>query len=878
MEIQNFSIEQKTEQIIIDHRPSVEWNIYSEKQNVFQKQYELSVKKDKSTIWNSGIVKSQECIGIECGGEYEPFSQYCLELTVWTEDGDQAKRTLEFQTGHFGREWKMNWITDSDELDDDEKKGTTWFQKEIQITKPVQKAYITATALGCYDLYLNKMLVSDSYFAPGYTQYTRRVQYQTYDVTEKVKGQKMLQLETEVSGGWYSGRLGLVLDGNRFGKKRAFALELELMYEDGTSECLVTDGNWKVAESQSRKMASFFDGESFDANEKNQENWKWEDASVLCSVKKTNSRTGVFQFDEKEWQCIPELVEDTGEEVRAYEVIHPEIISQTDQETIFDVGRNLAGVVCITDLNAKAGTELVIRHGEVLDHGKVYTGNLRTAKAELKYKCKEGVQSYEPRFTFMGFRYFSVTTSKPLEIKKESFQVRELYSDMEVTGTFKCSNEMLNQLQKNILTSQKANFMDIPTDCPQRDERCGWTGDITTFASTAMYNMNCYRFLNRWLTDVNILQEDNGKGFAPYIVPDNAMGRKKGGGTWGKNEHTQSSAVWADVAVLLPWCLYQYSGNKQILEKSYDGMKAQVNYVRKILGSGDKDKNYIWKEGLGDWLAPGENIFKNILKSKWISTAYWANSVHIVAKAARILQKEEAVHYEQLYHRICEAFRNKFIRKGHIKKGFQTIYALCICFGILNEEELENTAADLVEDVRKRGNHLSTGFAGTPYLPFALADSGNMNVAYDVLLQETYPSWLYPVKVGATSIWERWDSLKPDGSINSAGDMVSFNHYSYGAVGDFLYRRVCGLEMTEPGYKRFQIAPNPGGDITWARTTHRCPYGKIEVSWKIEEEDNSKWISLDFTVPANTIAEVVLSDGKTKQFGSGIYQMKEKIE
>lgn len=876
MEINRLSIEQKTKQIIMNHCPSVEWNITSEKENVFQKQYELSIKKDKKLIWNSGIVKSQECIGIKCGGEYEPFSQYNLELKVQTEDGDCAESTLDFQTGHMNQPWHMNWITDSGEIDEDTKKGVTCFQKKVKIPKPVKKAFVTASALGCYDLYFNGKLVDDRYFAPGYTQYTRRVQYQTYDVTDQIKEiyNSPLQIHAEVSGGWYSGRLGLVLDGNRFGQKRAFAMELNLLYEDGTSECFWTDENWKTAESKARKGAGFFDGEIYDARESENENWTF--ARILASVNQTNSQTGVFPFDEKEWQCIPELVEDCGEAVRAHEVIHPVIISQSEKETIFDVGRNLAGVVCIHQLKAKSGTRILIRHGEVLDDGKVYTGNLRTAKAELHYTCKEGTQSYEPRFTFMGFRYFSVETTGTAEIKAKNFYVKELYSDMEVTGAFSCSNELLNQLQKNILTSQKANFIDIPTDCPQRDERCGWTGDITTFASTAEYNMNCQRFLERWLADVNILQEDNGKGFAPYVVPDNAMGRKKGGGMWGKDEHTKSSAVWADVAVILPWRLYQASGNKQILEKSYKGMKAQVDFVRKDLGDGDKDKNYIRKEGLGDWLAPGENIIKNVLKAKWISTVYWAHSVQIVSRAAALLGKnEESAYYEKLFQRICEAFRNKFVRHGHIKKGFQTIYALCICFGILKEEELTNAAEDLVKDIRKRENHLSTGFAGTPYLAFALADSGNMDVAYDLLLQDTFPSWLYPVKVGATSIWERWDSLKPDGSINSAGDMVSFNHYSYGAVGDFLYRRICGLETISPGYKYFRIAPKPGGNLTWANTEHISPYGMIKVSWEIRTEAEAKWFYLKFEIPANTTAEVVLPSGKTEIYGSGRYCVKE---
>ena len=619
-----------------------------------------------------------------------------------------------------------------------------------------------------------------------------------------------------------------------------------------------------------RTRASLFDGEVYDAGKEDAEP-VWEPVRLLAGVNETNSVHGVEPFPEENWQCIPELTADLGVPVTAHETIIPRIVRQTEKETIFDAGRNLAGIVCIRELEASGGETLTIRHGEVLDGGEVYTGNLRTAKAELIYTCRNGKQSWAPRFTYMGFRYFTVSCDRPLKIGSGTFIVRELYSDMPVIGEFACSDEMLNQLQRNIRTSQKANFVDIPTDCPQRDERCGWTGDITTFSSTAAYNMDCSRFLRRWLRDVNILQEDNGKGFAPYIVPDNSMGRKPGGVFWSDNEYNHVDAVWGDAAVVLPWNLYWSTGDRTVLQDHYEGMKSQVDYVYNFLADNEPDMRLIFKKGLqlGDWLAPGEDIPQHGLKAQWTSTAWWAQSVKLVSRAAGILGREEDEEkYRALFEAIREAFRRRFVRDGHIVNGFQSIWALAVCFGLLDGEETRLAADDLVKDVRERGNHLATGFVGTPYLLFALSDTGHMDTAWDLLLQDTYPSWLYPVKVGATSIWERWDSLKADGTINTAGDMVSFNHYSYGAVGDFLYRRVCGLEALEAGYRRFRVAPQPGR-LAWAETRHVSPYGEIAVHWELKDGV----FKMNVTVPEGTTAEAVLPDGTARTFEGGQYQL-----
>lgn len=743
--------------------------------------------------------------------------------------------------------WVGKWITGKGEVDVDEQLAPYVFQKRIRCKVPVVKAEIFASALGCYTISINGEKVSDRYFAPGYTQYNQRVLFNRYDVTHLL-GQEDAVIRAEVAGGWYAGRLGLTLKGNRFGPKRAFLMELHLTFADGRKTIISTNETWTVTTDNPRRFASFFDGEIYDAR-MNLENARWQRAKLYQGA-------------------LPQRIEeDDGVPVLRHACLRPKRIWKgADGDTLIDFGRNIAGIVHLGPFKGKAGRKITVRHGEIVQNDRLFTENLRTAKATLTYICRDGEQEYLPEFTFMGFQYISVSG---MEVTGENICAWELYSDMPSIGSFECSDERINQLQRNILTSLKANFVDIPTDCPQRDERSGWTGDIAVFAPTAAFNMDITGFMRKWLRDLTLCQREN--GVVPMFVPDNGFGRHKGDGIFGLAANCDD-AVWGDAAILVPWAIYQSTGDVTVLENQYESMKAWLAYEERMAKKHSVgDNQYIWTAGFhfGDWLAPGEDMLTNMKKAKWTSTAYFANSAKLMSKIAHVLGHEaDEKRYAALYENIRRAFQNVLVDKdGHIKKGFQSAWVLALQFGLLTKEQEQIALSDLIADIRAKDNHLATGFVGTDKLPFALADHGAVGVAYDLLMQETYPSWLYPVLCGATSIWERWDSLRPDGTVNTEGDMVSFNHYAYGAVGNWLYTRVGGLEMTEPGYKAFRIAPMPGGGLTWAKVSHVSPYGKIIVHWEIKDHT----FILNATIPEGTTAEILLPDGSRDTYTAGSY-------
>ena len=719
----------------------------------------------------------------------------------------------------------------------------------VRCKVPVVKAEVIASALGCYTISINGQKVSDRYFAPGYTQYNKRVLYNRYDVTHLL-GQEDAVIRAEVAGGWYAGRLGLALKGNRFGPKRAFLMELHLTFADGRKSIIGTNETWTVTTDNPRRFASFFDGEIYDAR-MNLENARWQRAKLYQGA-------------------LPQRVEeDDGVPVQRHACLRPKRIWKgADGDTLIDFGRNIAGIVHLGPFAGKAGRKITIRHGEIVQNDRLYTENLRTAKATLTYICRDGEQEYLPQFTFMGFQYISVSG---MEVTEDNICAWELYSAMPCIGSFECSDERINQLQRNILTSLKVNFVDIPTDCPQRDERSGWTGDIAVFAPTAAFNMDITGFMRKWLRDLTLCQREN--GVVPMFVPDNGFGRHKGDGIFGLAANCDD-AVWGDATILVPWAIYQSTGDVSVLENQYESMKAWLAYEERMAKKHSVgDNQYIWTAGFhfGDWLAPGEDMLANMKKAKWTSTAYFANSANLMSKIAHVLgHEEDAKRYAALYKNIRRAFQNVLVdQDGHIKNGFQSAWVLALQFGLLTKKQTQIALQDLVADICAKGNHLATGFVGTDKLPFALSDHGAVDVAYDLLMQETYPSWLYPVLCGATSIWERWDSLRPDGTVNTEGDMVSFNHYAYGAVGNWLYTRVGGLEMTEPGYKAFRIAPMPGGGLTWAKVSHDSPYGEIIAHWEIKDHT----FALNATIPEGTTAEIVLPDGSRNTYTAGEYSL-----
>lgn len=827
------------------------WYFESYDRNVYQNGYRLAVFADSACIYDSGKVEDQTCRLRLSKLPLLSDTCYRAELTVWMNTQETGEATASFVTGKLEEEWSGKWITGPGPIDDDGTLPPYIFNKMFQVRGEVKQAMLHASALGCYVPSINGARVTEEYFAPGYTQYDKRVLYNSYDVTAFLK-QGENRISAEVSGGWYCGRLGLTLKRNRYGRKRAFLAELHILYCDGTGEIVASDNTWRVTTDGPRRFADFFDGEVYEAQRCDSGSWCWEQAKIYEDA-------------------IPKLEPYNGAQVLLHDKIEPVVMKKTERERyIIDFGRNIAGVVGLWGIEGKSGQKIRIRHGEVLNSdGSLYTNNLRTAKAQIWYTCKDGVQSYKPAFTYMGFRYVEVTGID--ELQKEQIAAFDLYSDLSLTGIFHCSNEEINLLQRNILISQKANFVDIPTDCPQRDERCGWTGDIAMFLPTACFNMDTSLFMGKWLRDVELAQRDNGA--VPQIVPTNGISRNSLDGMMGVLA-TVGSAAWGDVITFAPWTLYWVTGDVTVLERQYTSMVRWVEYERRAaekwsVGQG----RYIWSHSFqfGDWLAPGESIIDNMRKGKWIATAYFARSAWILGRTARILGKEQdARKYHELFLSVRDAFRRRFLdRKGHIRNGFQSIYVLAVYFNLLTKREKQIAVADLVEDIRAKKNHLATGFPGTPFLNFVLSDNGYADVAYELLLQKTAPGWLYPIRCGATSIWERWDALKEDGTVNDNADinMVSFNHYAYGAVGDWLYKRVAGLVPVSPGYKRFKIQPLTGGGLTEAEISYLCPYGRIESAWFTDGDV----FNLRVTVPCNTTAEIILPDGRKHICGSGTY-------
>jgi len=555
------------------------------------------------------------------------------------------------------------------------------------------------------------------------------------------------------------------------------------------------------------------------------------------------------------------VVAPAGPPVKAIEEIRPvKVIKTPAGDTVLDMGQNMVGWMRFR-LSAAAGTTVTLRHAEVLDKdGNFYTENLRSAKQTIRYTSNGGsVEAFEPHFTFQGFRYVAVS-GWPGEVKPEDFVGVVVHSAMARTGTFESSSALLNQLEHNILWGQKGNFLDVPTDCPQRDERLGWTGDAQVFAATASFNHDTASFYTKWLKDVALDQEDDGA--VPFVIP-NAL-------THDTRKGAAASAGWADVATVLPWTVYQAFGDRRILEQQYPSMKAWVEYMRRQAGD-----RYIWSSGFsfGDWLAyattdsdyPGATTDKDFLQ-----TAYFAYSTELLAKTAAVLEKnEDAAEYAALERQIKAAFLREFVTEnGRISPNTQTAYALALSFNLLPPAARKIAAERLAADVKKFG-HLTTGFLGTPVLCQALSDNGYMDEAYMLLNRQEYPSWLYPVTKGATTIWERWDGIKPDGSFQNP-QMNSFNHYAYGAIGEWMYRVVAGIQIDEknPGYKHMVIAPHPGGGLTYAKASVDSMYGLVASGW----EKSGEKLTVRVQIPANTTATVKLPNGTVEEVGSGEHE------
>lgn len=828
----------------VDSNVYLSWILNSSEKNTNQTAYQIRVSNGDKTVFDSGKVNSQASAYVPVDVKLKPATTYKVDVTSWDNHNNRAKANTQFTSGKVNQGWDAKWITIPESYNYESPDFI--FKKTFNVTKPVKKATLYGTALGCYVPFLNGSRVSDDYFAPGYTQYSNSIQYNTYDVTRQIKQGANTAL-TEVAPGWYTGRLGLIKEGEQWGKARALLQEIRIEYTDGSKDVIGTDDTWQYSTNGPRRFTSFFDGEKYDA------------------AKKVGD--GPFKAVSLYKDKTPEIRENTGVPVRKGEIIHPKRMANG----IYDFGRNFAGIIHVK-LRARSGDTIHIGHAEHVENGKLDTTSLRTAKAEVNYTCKDGEQEYEPLFTYMGFQYAQITSPDP-DVVLEDVYGTELYSDIEQIGSFTTNDSRINQLQKNILTSSKANFVDIPTDCPQRDERCGWTGDISVFSPTAAYNFNLDRFMEKWLTDVRASQKKD--GLIPMIVPTNNA-----------ETHLQdfylaymNDAVWGDVIIYVPWALYQSTGDIRFLEENYDAMTKWLGYELWQAGIGVP---YIWGLGgmhYGDWLAPDTSKVGGMTRADYTSTEYMAHSADLVSQIAKILGKDsDAKKYAQEYENTKKAFQTYLVKPdGHLRRDFQSAYVLALEFNLLTPEQRQLALDDLVKNIEKNGNHLTTGFVGTPYLLPSLSDNGRTDKAYDLLFQDTCPSWLYEVKVGATSTWERWDLLKEDGTANyqQGSDSDSFNHYAYGCVGDWMYRNSAGIQPASAGYKTIRIQPlmDKANRMTSAKSSHKTPYGVVSVDWT----KSGGTFKMNVTVPCNTTAQIVLPNGQTRTVGSGTYSFTCKV-
>jgi alpha-L-rhamnosidase len=816
-------------------QPRLGWLVTADQRGQVQSAYQILVADsiealddDQGTLWDSGRVASSQTTHIPYAGTTLDAVQRCYwKVRVWDGDGEVSDYSdaAHWQMGLLDHTaWQGRWIGLNPEPEPElGMHPGVHLRHGFTVDKPVAHATLYATAKGVYRASLNGTRVGRTELAPGWTDYTRRIQVQTYDVTDQVReGDNAIGVT--VADGWYSGYLGFRGIHTYYGEFPRALAQLVIEHPDGTTTVIATGEAWRAATGPIR-FSDIQMGERYDAR-REIPGWDTPDADDSAAP----------------WQSVIVEPLDTGvvlegqrdQPMRVTEEIEPEAITEPEPGVfIFDLGQNIAGRVRLR-VSGEAGDEVRLRYGEMLEpDGTLHTANLRSARATDYYTLKGGGEEiYEPTFTYHGFRYVELT-GYPGDPTPDVIVGQVIHNDMDQTGTFACSDPMINQLWQNILWGQRGNFVSIPTDCPQRDERLGWSGDAQIFCRTASFNMDVAAFFTKWMLDYTDAQTPDGAftDIAPQIEGMN-----------------KAAPAWGDAGIIIPWTLYQVYGDTQLIQRHYAAMQAWMHHIA------EANPDYLRTKRLysnySDWVA-----LEGGSSAEQIATAYWAKIAWMMAEMADAIGREtDALHYAALYHEIRQAYITAYVNlDGAVETNTQTAYVMALDNDLLPDHLRENAADRLVGALARHNDHLATGFLGTPPLCFVLTEMGHLDLAYKLLTNDTYPSWLYMIKNGATTMWERWNAYTIEQGIHDPG-MNSFNHYAYGAIAEWLYRVVAGINAGRPGYKHVDLQPRPGGGLTHAKATYRSLHGTIESGWRIEGDGADGRTHYEVTVPANTTA------------------------
>jgi len=837
-------------------QPRLSWQMQSDRRGARQSAYQIfaalseaGLNDDSGLLWDSSKIESDQSIHVPYSGEPLASGQRVYwRVRVWDETGQQIESSSAWwEMGLLmPDDWIAQWIGASFSGGPRTTSPAPYLRKEFTLEKQVVNARLYATGIGLYECYLNGSRVGDAVLAPGWTDFSKHIQYQAYDVTDLIKSGSNA-FGAILGDGWGVGHIAWI-GRQRYADRPHFLAQLILTYADGSKDIIGTDNTWKVTTGPILE-SDLLMGESYDAR---RELTGW----------------SVPDYDDVLWHTVDvfaypsaKLVATNGPKVKRHEELRPVKISDipdfVNPRWVFDMGQNMVGWIRLR-VQGEKGRTITVRYAEALNpDGSVYTNNLRTARNTDHYTLKGGDEEiWEPRFTFHGFRYVELL-GFPDTPSEDTVTGIVVHSDMSPTGTFECSDPLINQLQHNIVWGQKGNFVNVPTDCPQRDERLGWTGDAQVFIRTAAFNMNVAGFFTKWARDLEDAQYPDGA--YPAVAPNPS--------TWSIND---GGPAWADAGVICPWTIYQCYGDIRLLQEHYPSMQRFIEFLSQTSRDGIRCfEEYTGWHGFGDWLAlDGSDGREGGTSKELIGTAFFAYSTKLMTGIARILGKEnDALHYSTLSKRARKAFMEHFVNEdGTIRGETQTSYILALHFDLLPDDLRPHAATELERNIRERDDHLSTGFVGTPYINWVLSNMGYLDTAYALLKQTTWPSWLYSVTQGATTTWERWDGWTHDNGFQDPG-MNSFNHYAYGAVGAWMYAVIGGIDLDpdQPGYKHIIMRPNPGGGLTSARAELQSMYGTIHSAW-ILENDNFEW---SITIPANTTATIYIPAQEMSEIAEG---------